>query len=47
MRHPSITFMIEKQINHPIPLFDVFITGMDNQNITLQKYHISTIKDFS
>ena len=47
MRHSSIKFMIEKQINHPIPLLDVFIAGMDNQNITIQKYHKSTIKDFS
>ena len=41
-RHPNITFMIEKQINHSIPFLDVFISGINNQNLTLQTYHQST-----
>ena len=31
--------MIEKQINHSIAYLDVFISGIDNQNLTLQTYH--------
>ena len=31
--------MIEKQINHSIAYLDVFISGIDNQNPTLQTYH--------
>ena len=34
--------MIEKQINHFIAFLDVFISGINNQNITLQTYHKST-----
>ena len=29
-------------INHPIAFLDVFITGINNQNLTLQTYHEST-----
>ena len=29
-------------INHSITFLDVFISGMDNQNLTLQTYHKST-----
>ena len=31
--------MIEKQINHSIAFLKVFISGIDNQNLTLQTYH--------
>ena len=34
--------MLEKQINHSIAFLDVFISGIDNQNLTLQTYHKST-----
>ena len=32
----------EKQINHSIAFLDVFISGINNQNLTLQTYHKST-----
>ena len=32
-RHPNIKFTIEKQINHPIAFLDVFISGINNQNL--------------
>ena len=38
-RHPNIIFTIEKQINHSIVFLDVFISGINNQNLTLQTYH--------
>ena len=38
-RHPNIKFTIEKQISHSIALF---ISGINNQNLTLQTYHKST-----
>ena len=41
-RHPNIKFSIEKQINHSIAFLDVFISGINNQNLTLQIYHKST-----
>ena len=41
-RHPNIKFTIEKQINHSITFLDVFISGINNQNHTLQAYHKST-----
>ena len=41
-RHPNIKFTIEKQINHSITFLDVFISGINNQNLTLQTYHKST-----
>ena len=41
-RHPNIKFTIEKEINHSIAFLDVFISGIDNQNLTLQTYHKST-----
>ena len=34
--------MIEKQINHSIAFLDLFISGINNQNLTLQIYHKST-----
>ena len=41
-RHRNIKFTIEKQINHFILFLDVFISGINNQNLTLQTYHKST-----
>ena len=41
-RHHNIKFMIENQINHCIAFLDVFISGINNQNLTLQAYHKST-----
>ena len=38
-RHPNIKFTIEKQINHSVAFLDVFISGISNQNFTLQTYH--------
>ena len=38
-KHPNIIFTIEKQVNHSIAFLDVFISGIDNQNLTLQTYH--------
>ena len=35
-RHPNIKFTIEKQINHFIAFLDIFILGINNQNLTLQ-----------
>ena len=42
MRHPNIKFATEKQINHSTAFLDVFISGINNQNLTLQTYHKST-----
>ena len=41
-RHPNIKFRIEKQINYSIAFLDVFISGINNQNLTLQTYRNST-----
>ena len=38
-RHPNIKFTIEKQISNSIAFLDVFISRINNQNLTLQKYH--------
>ena len=38
-KHPNIKFTIEKQINHSIVFLGVFISGIDNQNLTLQTHH--------
>ena len=40
--HPNTKFTLEKQVNHSIVFLDVFISGIDNQNLTLQSYHKST-----
>ena len=42
MKFSNTKFTIEKQINHSIAFLDVFIPGIDNQNLTLQPYHKST-----
>ena len=39
-RHPNIKFTIEKQINHSITFLDVFISGINNQNLTLETSQI-------
>ena len=41
-RHPNIKFTLEKQINHSIAFLNVFISGITNQNLTLEIYHKST-----
>ena len=41
-RHPNIKFTMKKRINHSIAFLDVFISGINNQNLTLQTYHKST-----
>ena len=38
----NINFTLEKQINHSIAFLDVLISGINNQNLTLQTYHKST-----
>ena len=43
-KHPNIKFTIEKQINHSIAFLDVFISGINNQNLTLQTYRKSTYR---
>ena len=40
-RHPNIKYLTEKQINHSIAFLDVFISSINNQNLTLQTYHKS------
>ena len=37
-RHPNIKFAIGKQINHCIVFLDVFISSINNQNLTSQTY---------
>ena len=41
-KHPNIKFMIEKQVKHSIAFLDVFTSGINNQNLTLQTYYKST-----
>ena len=41
-RHPYIKFTLEKQINHCIAFLDVFISGINIENLTFQTYHKST-----
>ena len=38
-KHPDIKFTIEKQIYHSIAFLDAFISGINNQNLTLLRYH--------
>ena len=38
-RHPNIKFALEKQINHSVAFLDVFISRINNQNLTLPKHH--------
>ena len=39
---PNIKFTIEKEVNHSIAFLDTFISGIDNQNLTLRTYNKST-----
>ena len=41
-RHPNIKFNIERQNNYSIAFLDVFISGINNQNATLQTHDKST-----
>ena len=41
-KHSNIKFSLVKQVNHSIAFLDVFISGIDNQNLTLETYHKST-----
>ena len=41
-RHPNIECTIEKQNNHSIAFLDIFIPGINNQNLTFQRCHKST-----
>ena len=41
-KHSNIKFSLVKQVNHSIAFLDVFISGIDNQHLTLQTYHKST-----
>ena len=45
-RHPNIKYTIEKQINHSIAFLDVFISGNNNQNLTLQTFYKSICTGF-
>ena len=38
-RHPNTKLTIEKQISHSIAFLNVFISGINDQNRTLQAYH--------
>ena len=38
-RHPNVKFTVERQISHSIAFPDVLISGIKNQNLTLQTYH--------
>ena len=40
-RHPNVKFTIEKQNNHSIFLLDMFVSGINNLNITLSTSHKS------
>ena len=40
-RHPNIKFAIEKKISHSVTLLDVFISGINNQNLTLYTFRKS------
>ena len=37
--HPNIRFTMEKQMNHSIVFLYILISGIKNQNLTLQTYH--------
>ena len=45
-KHSNIKFTIEKKINHFIYFLDVSISGINNQNLTLQTYHKSTYTSY-
>ena len=41
-KHPNIKSTIKKQVNHSYAFLDVFISGINNQNLTPQTYHKSS-----
>ena len=41
-RRRNIKFTIEKHINYSMAFLDLFISDVNNQNLTLQTYHKST-----
>ena len=42
-KDPNIKFTVKRQVNHSIAFLDVFVSGIDNQNLILQTYHKSTL----
>ena len=38
-RHGNIKFTIEKQSNQSMTFLNEFVSGINNQNLTLQTYH--------
>ena len=44
-KHPKIKFTIEKQVNRFIVFLDVFILGIDYQNLLLQTNHKFTFME--
>ena len=49
-KHPNKNLAREKEVNHSVVFFVVFIPGINHQNLTLQTYHKSTYRvrgDFS
>ena len=38
-RYRNIKFTIRKQIDHPIAFLNIFISGINNQNLIFQTYH--------
>ena len=45
-RHPNIKFTIGKQISHFIAFLEIFISGINNQILTLETYHKLTYTGF-
>ena len=43
-RHPNIKFTIEYQINHSITFLDVFISSINNQNISQIHLYKTSLK---
>ena len=41
-KHPNIRFTIKNQFNHSIAFLDLFISGIDNQTLTIQSHRKST-----
>ena len=41
-KYSNIKFTMEKQINYSIAFLDISISGINNENLTLQTYHRST-----
>ena len=43
-KHPNIKCTIEKETSHSIAFLDVFVSGINNQNLSLQEYLKLTYK---